>query len=186
MILMRLMMVSNTPTYNLRIVITFFINCRCSLSMKVEILLYLAITNNHYFDMLGHYNPNPKRVELWAVRVQIFRLWFFRFLSARQEHFQCFYFCVHKSWFVVTFFPARFELGYLKPPVKADLHLQWVKVKFSRKSVVSLFHICFCSLRLAYVKKRKYCSGWTLLSSMEGEDLAWPVWFETPTNNTLD
>ena len=71
---MLLMMVSNTPTYNLRIVITFFINCRCSLSMKVEILLYLAITNNHYFDMLDHYNPNPKRAELWAVRVQIFRL----------------------------------------------------------------------------------------------------------------
>ena len=60
--------------------------------MKVEILLYLAITNNHYFDMLDHYNPNPKRAELWAVRVQIFRLWFFRFMSARQEHFQCFLF----------------------------------------------------------------------------------------------
>ena len=87
MILMLLMMVSNTPLYNLRIVITFFINCRCSLSMKVEILLYLAITNNHYFDMLDHYNPNPKRVELWAVRVQIFRLWFFRFLSARPRAF---------------------------------------------------------------------------------------------------
>ena len=141
--------------------------------MKVEILLYLAITNNHYFDMLDHYNPNPKRAELWAVRVQIFRLWFFRFLSARQEHFQCFYFCVHKSWFVVTFFPARFELDYLKPQVKADLYLQWVKAKFSRKSIVSPFRIFFAHNVL---KKRNYCIGWTLLSSVEGEDLPWPVY----------
>ena len=47
--------------------------------MKVEFSLYLAITNNHYFDILDPYNPNPKRVKLRGVRVQIFRLWFVRF-----------------------------------------------------------------------------------------------------------
>ena len=96
--------------------------------MKVEILLYLAITNNHYFDILDSYNPNPYRVKRWSVRVQIFRLWFVRFRVHAKSILSAF---ILRAQIVICrclFIPTGFELDCLELQVKADLHLQRLKL----------------------------------------------------------